>query len=283
MLALMFATALTAKTNVSGLYGFYLKSQPFKATFELRMLSQAGETVVPVKGSAACPKNCPMANDPTGGSDVTVIPEGDVTNEALLVAFFRCICNAPPGPPPPANVTFRVQASSPAYRQTTNNIMTPLRGANPMGRQAQAPPQTPMSSQLESVGWLREAVMHVEADSTALARYFDACERSPKNSIDERVKKFCTQVQTVLSASELATDLSEQLQLGQKLYYKMLLAFLEAEERRKLRTLGPQSPPVNITANDYTVHFFEPLTPKAQTPKSQDSRTPCPDIDRCVT
>ena len=104
MLALMFATALTAhpaNTNVSGLYGFYLKSQPFKAEFELRMLSQAGETVVPVKGSAACPKNCPMANDPTGGSDVTVIPEGDVTNEALLVAFFRCICNAPPGPPPP--------------------------------------------------------------------------------------------------------------------------------------------------------------------------------------
>ena len=126
--------------------------------------------------------------------------------------------------------------SSPAYRQTTNNIMTPLRGANPMGRQAQAPPQTPMSSQLESVGWLREAVMHVEADSTALARYFDACERSPKNSIDERVKKLCTQVQTVLSASELATDLSEQLQLGQKLYYKMLLAFLEAEERRLQRT-----------------------------------------------
>ena len=51
MLALMLATALTkemhpANTNVSGLYGFYLKSQPFKATFELRMLSQAGETVV---------------------------------------------------------------------------------------------------------------------------------------------------------------------------------------------------------------------------------------------
>ena len=54
MLALMFATALTAhpaKTNVSGLYGFYLKSQPFKATFELRMLSQAGETVVGPGGS----------------------------------------------------------------------------------------------------------------------------------------------------------------------------------------------------------------------------------------
>ena len=73
MLALVFATALTAtgehpaKSNVSGLYGFYLKSKPFKAEFELRMLSQAGETVVPVKGSAACPKNCPMANDPTGG------------------------------------------------------------------------------------------------------------------------------------------------------------------------------------------------------------------------
>jgi hypothetical protein len=108
-LALSLATVLATEgerpvtATVRGLYGLYLATpiKPFKATFELTTFSHTGEVVVPVSGSAACPKGCPVANDPTGGTDVTVIPEGDLTNETLLVAFFRCICNAPPGPPPP--------------------------------------------------------------------------------------------------------------------------------------------------------------------------------------
>ena len=68
MLALTLAAVLATEgerpttANVSGLYGFYVHSKPFKASFEIRMLSEAGEVVVPVSGSAACPKNCPMAS-----------------------------------------------------------------------------------------------------------------------------------------------------------------------------------------------------------------------------
>ena len=115
------------------------------------------------------------------------------------------------------------------------SLLTPLRGSNPLRGQQAAIPQTPMSSQLESVGWLREAV-RLEADASSLAKYFDACEVSPRTTIEERISTLCTKVQDVLQASELSSDVSEQLQLGRRLYYKMLLAFLEAEERRLHQT-----------------------------------------------
>jgi len=109
-------------------------------------------------------------------------------------------------------------------------LLTPLRGSNPMGR-AHTVPQTPMSSQLESVGWLRDAVKR-EPDASSLSRYFDACATSPRAAIEARVAQLFDKVGASLAAVEMGGDVEEQLVHGKRLYYKMLLSFLEAEERR---------------------------------------------------
>jgi len=111
-------------------------------------------------------------------------------------------------------------------------LLTPLRGDDPLGRVHAQAPQTPISRQLECVGWLREAVA-TPVDMSALVRYYDACEQSPEMLIESRLSKLCSRVQSVLLSSNVPTDASEeQVQQVRRLYYKMLLSFLEAEERR---------------------------------------------------
>jgi len=120
-------------------------------------------------------------------------------------------------------------AASPRNRSSSSaGLLTPLRGSNPMGRHA-APPSTPMTSQLESVSWLSEAVPRSSSTSD-LARYFNACSRSPQNDIEARLSRLCDRVRSVSSIA------NEQLELGQGLYYKMLLSFLKAEEQRLRQT-----------------------------------------------
>ena len=113
-----------------------------------------------------------------------------------------------------------------------SNLLTPLRGSNPLGRGPGAVPQTPMSSQLESVGWLREAVQEQVSASSKLEKYYTACEVSPRDDIDARAERLCEKVREAIASTAAPTDVGEQLTLGKRLYYKMLLSFLEAEERR---------------------------------------------------
>ena len=52
-----------------------------------------------------------------------------------------------------------------------------------------------------------------------------------------RLERLSSRVQAALTASsELPADASEQLELGVRLYKKMLLSFLAAEERRLRQT-----------------------------------------------
>ena len=123
-------------------------------------------------------------------------------------------------------------AASSRAPSSSAGLLTPLRGAIPMGRQA-APPSSPMTSQLESVSWLNEAVPRGSGNSD-LARYFNACSRSPQRDIEARLGRLCDRVRERLSIYVVGAN--ELLELGQGLYYKMLLSFLKAEEQRLRQT-----------------------------------------------
>ena len=138
----------------------------------------------------------------------------------------------------PARHTAHASANSQTGERTPAGLLTPLRQPNPMGSRApQTVPQTPMSSQLESVGWLQKAVDEagVAEAEKKLEKYYKACDTDLKEAIQARVQRLCEQVQSALLVSD-GDRFSEPVVLGQRLYYKMLLCFLEAEERRLKQT-----------------------------------------------
>jgi len=123
-------------------------------------------------------------------------------------------------------------AASPRNPSSSSaGLLTPLRHANPM-RQL-APPSTPMTSQLDAVGWLTDAVPRSNStNAEELNRFFSACSKSPQTEIETRLERLCDRVRNVLVESITPGSATEQLDLGRGLYYKMLLSFLKAEEQR---------------------------------------------------
>uniref|UniRef100_A0A7S3BBY4 Retinoblastoma-associated protein A-box domain-containing protein n=1 Tax=Haptolina ericina TaxID=156174 RepID=A0A7S3BBY4_9EUKA len=129
----------------------------------------------------------------------------------------------------------RAPQSAPASpnRQTTASsaqaqLLTPLRQGVSLSVYQM---NTPFSSQLESVGWLMEAT---QVDSEALlVRFFDACTQNPQQIITERLARLSGRVKSHLLATDPTCDaIEERCMLAQRLYHKMLLAFLQAEEDR---------------------------------------------------
>jgi len=119
--------------------------------------------------------------------------------------------------------------------------LTPLRSSNPMGgRPAQAIPQTPMSSQLDAVGWLTRAApatIDNGASSSGLAKFFECAAGLPnvKATVQERLARLLSAARNMLLGNEQGPSkeaVEEQLELSERLYFKMLLSFLMAEEKR---------------------------------------------------
>ena len=135
----------------------------------------------------------------------------------------------------PRGVTSPCRSSSAACARSGNAVlMTPLRDPNPPSSPAHSHLMaTPMSGQLECVGWLRAAVRGVPAEeaSEALAGYFAHCSASPAEAIEQRLDGLCDKLRAAAGEYE-AEEIDEQCVLGRRLYHKMLLAFLESEERR---------------------------------------------------
>ena len=149
----------------------------------------------------------------------------------------------PQAPPPKTNssvpaspcrhTTHASPAASPGGSAARHaGLLTPLRGSNPLGSRAPAQvPQTPMTSQLESVGWLSKAIP--DAPTAGLDRFFNACDPSPRADIEARLSRLSTKMRNVLDENCVPSrSTEEQIELGTGLYYKMLLSFLEAEEKR---------------------------------------------------
>jgi len=117
-------------------------------------------------------------------------------------------------------------------------LLTPLRHSNPMGGRHHPPiPQTPMTSQLDAVGWLTKALPHDAAnvirDGPELGEFFDACAHSPRDDIAARLDRLLGLSRTALLDARLdEATADEQLEKSRGLYYKMLLAFLKAEQGR---------------------------------------------------
>lgn len=164
---------------------------------------------------------------------------------------------------------------APASSARHVGLLTPLRGNNPISRMAPPLPQTPMSSQLDAVGWLTKAVPSVSnaaaGPTCGLAKFYIACASgSPKIEVEARLTRLFELARSALLDNVKGPGLSsyaveEQLELSQvaatpstcrlrstprfagrvslahqcafplspqRLYYKMLLSFLTAEEKR---------------------------------------------------
>jgi len=132
---------------------------------------------------------------------------------------------------------------SPSPRSNAEQqMLTPLRNGvanaftSPVPRSSTTPRATPVTSQLQSVSWLREAVLPVAAEpDSALHHYFSQCQATtPAAAIRDRLQILCGRVrqQLQLVESEMIDDVDERCDLARRLYYKMLLAFLQAEETR---------------------------------------------------
>ena len=111
------------------------------------------------------------------------------------------------------------------------------------GRPAPAIPQTPMSSQLDAVGWLTRAApatVDTGASSSPLAKFFQ-CATGLSNvraTVQERLARLLRPARIMLldneqgPSKEAVEAVEEQLELSERLYFKMLLSFLMAEEKR---------------------------------------------------
>ena len=142
--------------------------------------------------------------------------------------------------PPPAPGAAAAAASMPSVPSSPckpspsaeQQLLTPLRKAPE--RISAAVAGTPISSQLESVSWLKEAVHQTRSlePGAELLSYFGQCDPNPADGIHDRLKRLTGSVQRYLEASELSCDITERCGLARRLYYKMLLTFLQAEEKR---------------------------------------------------
>jgi len=85
------------------------------------------------------------------------------------------------------------------------------------------------------VSWVRDAVLELDASPSAeLQQYFAACSPDPGVEIRERLERLCSQVRQSphLEAEERLDELEERCNLARRLYYKILLSLLAAEEKR---------------------------------------------------
>lgn len=147
------------------------------------------------------------------------------------VPLSPCRASVRTGTAGPSSAAGSSRANSPAQAARAV-LLTPLRGANPLGRTTAVLPKTPITAQLESVGWLRNSVAGSADPSIDLQRYYDACDQPPAAAIATRLAQLIAKVQSAMHASGLAGDVAEQLEFASTLYRKMLLSFLRAEERR---------------------------------------------------
>lgn len=120
-----------------------------------------------------------------------------------------------------------------------DNALTPLRGPNSACSRLSARPRgTPISSHLESIGWLQRAVRHLpDAPNESLQRYFSLCSPDPGDAIRARLERLSERVkryvdEDMAAESERPANVEDRCALAQRLYYKMLARFLEAEEKR---------------------------------------------------
>lgn len=135
--------------------------------------------------------------------------------------------SVPPSVPASPNLLQRGVSSAP--------MLTPQRHANPLcGRATGGVPQTPISSQLESKQWLAEAVACLQAQpSNELLEFFAACQVNPAEAICQRLQARCWRVSQHFSEiMEASGEVEELLLFTRKLYYKMLVVFLQAEQQR---------------------------------------------------
>ena len=135
-------------------------------------------------------------------------------------------------------------AATGTSRHASSLPLTPLRGSNPMGgRPAPAIPQTPMSSQLDAVGWLTRAApatVDTGASSSPLAKFFQGATglSNVRATVQERLARLLRPARIMLldneqgPSKEAVEAVEEQLELSERLYFKMLLSFLMAEEKR---------------------------------------------------
>lgn len=119
-----------------------------------------------------------------------------------------------------------------------DNALTPLRGPNSAHSRSARPRGTPISSHLESIGWLQRSVRHLpDAPDESLQVYFSQCDADPADAIRERLERLCGKVSAYvdnLGAEEIErpANVDDRCNLAKKLYYKMLGRFLSAEEKR---------------------------------------------------
>jgi len=113
-------------------------------------------------------------------------------------------------------------------------MLTPQRHANPLCSRTGGMPQTPISSHLESKQWLEDVVTPLEAQPRSeLLDFFAACQDNPAEDIHKRLQERCRQVSEQFSEiMETTKEVEELVMLSRKLYYKMLLVFLQAEQQR---------------------------------------------------
>ena len=178
--------------------------------------------------------------------------------------------------------------ASPARPQP--GLLTPLRGTNPMGRGGGGPPpQTPMTSQLEAVSWLREATSSGASCAADLRRYLDACDPPvTAAAVSGRVDGLCAKVkQALLAAAESGgggagraaaeADADEQIGLGCRLYYKMLDRFLSTEEQRS------GAPASRRSSQRHLPHRPPPMLPRVGLPPTRRRAWPSPRCSRRST
>mmetsp|Transcript_7161 Transcript_7161/g.12032 ORF Transcript_7161/g.12032 Transcript_7161/m.12032 type:complete len:873 (-) Transcript_7161:575-3193(-) len=159
-------------------------------------------------------------------------PKNSQLDERLFLAPAvpsRAVCASVPSSP--CRVAHASVASP--HRQ----LLTPLRGSNLCGLSTGGVTPvahgTPVSSQVESVSWLRTAVFQLPSEpGPALHRYFVQCQPNPANAICERLQRLSRRVAQHLEESEMPEEVAERVDLARRLYFKMLLSFLEAEEKR---------------------------------------------------
>ena len=166
-------------------------------------------------------------------------------------------------PASPAVARARATSSSSASGSSLPQpppLLTPIRQANPLtsrsgGGGAGGVPQTPISSGLECAGWLEAHVKRLPATpSPELDGFFAACADNPSKAVLERLDAHCRTVAAHLSTSKDTAHLSggdvdELVSLTRKLYFKMLLAFLQTEQARRKTAppLGGVPPPAALT------------------------------------
>ena len=108
--------------------------------------------------------------------------------------------------------------------------LTPLRGPNPNGARI---PGTPITSGLVAESWLRTTVAPLAAaPDEKLKRFYGAVSgESPEAAVKARLSRLGDALVAHVAA-DASDGAREHADLATKLYYRLLVAFLESEEKR---------------------------------------------------